>query len=246
MPRALAPLRHGPFRLLAAGQFTSNLGDAFYAVAVPWYVLSAHGGALLLGSVLAAYGISRTVLLAVGGRASDRWRPWTVMLAADAVRAAAVGALAAAAVTGPPNPSILIPISVVIGAGEGLFLPGSYAIVPSLLPDAELEAGNAITTGGTELATLIGPGIGGSGRRASRRDAGPRHRRRLVRHLDSDSLAHPRPRRSRPPGRCQADSGPGDRRHPAARRRRGAACPQLRPCATSSPPNGHSRSSSSS
>jgi predicted MFS family arabinose efflux permease len=162
MPRAFAPLRHGRFRLLVSGQLTSNLGDAFYAVALPWYVLSAHGGPLLLGSVLAAYGNSRTVLLAVGGQASDRWQPWTVMMAADAVRAAAVAALAGAAVTGPPNAYILVPISVVIGAGEGLFLPGSYAIIPALLPDAELEAGNAITTGGTELATLIGPGIGGA------------------------------------------------------------------------------------
>ncbi len=162
LPRALAPLRHGSFRLLVSGQLTSNLGDAFYAVALPWYVLSAHGGPLLLGSVLAAYGISRTLLLAVGGQASDRLRPWTAMMGADAVRAVAVGALAVAAFTGPPNAYILVPISVVIGAGEGLFLPGSYAIVPSLLPDAELEAGNAMTTGGTQLATLIGPGIGGA------------------------------------------------------------------------------------
>ncbi len=162
MPRALAPLRHGSFRLLVSGQLTSNLGDAFYAVALPWYVLSAHGGPLLLGSVLAAYGISRTLLLAVGGQASDRWRPWTVMMGADAVRAVAVGVLAVAALTGPPNAYILMPLSVIIGAGEGLFLPGSYAIVPSLLQDAELEAGNAVTTGGTQFATLIGPGIGGA------------------------------------------------------------------------------------
>jgi predicted MFS family arabinose efflux permease len=161
-PRALAPLRHGPFRFLVGGQLTSNFGDAFYAVALPWYVLSAHGGALLLGSVLAAYGISRTVLLALGGQASDRWRPWTVMMGADAVRAVAVCALAVAAVSGPPNVWILVPISVVIGAGEGLFVPGSLAIVPSLLPDAELEAGNALSAGGTQLATLIGPGIGGA------------------------------------------------------------------------------------
>jgi predicted MFS family arabinose efflux permease len=162
LPRAGVPLRHRPFRLLVGGQLTSNFGDAFYAVALPWYVLSAHGGPLLLGIVLAAYGIARTLLLAVGGQASDRWRPWTVMMAADAVRAVAVGALAVAVLAGPPNAYILVPISVVIGAGEGLFLPGSFAIVPSLLPDAELEAGNAITTGGSQLAMLIGPGIGGA------------------------------------------------------------------------------------
>jgi MFS family permease len=57
---------------------------------------------------------------------------------------------------------ILVPIAVVLGAGEGLFLPGSFAIVPTLLPDADLQAGNALTSGGTQLAMLAGPALGGA------------------------------------------------------------------------------------
>ena len=38
------------------GQLASNVGNAFYAVALPWYVLSVHGGTVLLGTVLAGYG----------------------------------------------------------------------------------------------------------------------------------------------------------------------------------------------
>jgi predicted MFS family arabinose efflux permease len=161
LPRGLAPLRHREFRLLTAGQLASTIGDGFYAVALPWYVLATHGGTLLLGSVLAAYGIPRVVLLAIGGHASDRWHPWTVMMAADAVRALAVAVLAAVAFSGPARAATLLPIAVVIGAGEGLFLPGSLSIVPSLLPDADLEAGNAMSAGGTQLAVLLGPAIGG-------------------------------------------------------------------------------------
>ncbi|MHB8556046.1 MAG: MFS transporter, partial [Candidatus Dormibacteria bacterium] len=161
MPRGLAPLRHRGFRLLVVGQLTSNLGDAFYAVALPWYVLANHGGVLLLGSVLAAYGIPRTVLLVVGGHASDRWRPWTVMMAADTVRALVVAALAVVAVSGPANAFALVPIAAVLGAGEGMFLPGSFAIVPSLLPGEDLQAGNGLASSGTQLATLVGPAIGG-------------------------------------------------------------------------------------
>jgi predicted MFS family arabinose efflux permease len=160
--RSLAPLRHRGFRLLATGQLTSNVGDAFYAVALPWYVLSDHGGALLLGMVLAAYGIPRTVLLAVGGQASDRWGPWTVMMASDGVRVLAAAALAVAAATGPARAVILVPIAVVLGAGEGMFLPGSFSIIPALLPDADLQAGNALASAGTQLATLIGPALGGA------------------------------------------------------------------------------------
>ena len=161
LTRGFAPLRHPSFRLLAGGQLASNIGDAFYMVALPWYVLASHGGALLLGTVLAAYGVPRTVLLIVGGHASDRWRPWVVMMASDTVRVAAAAGLAVAAASGPPRAVILVPIAMVLGAGEGMFLPGSYSIIPELLPDQDLQAGNALSSAGTQLATLVGPAIGG-------------------------------------------------------------------------------------
>ncbi len=160
-PRSLGPLRHRGFRRLAAGQLASNVGDAFYAVALPWYVLADHGGALLLGTVLAAYGVPRTVLLAAGGHASDQWRPWTVMMLADTVRAGAVAGLAFVVVSGPARATLLAPIAALLGAGEGLFLPGSFSIIPSLLPGEDLQAGNALSSGGTQLATLVGPALGG-------------------------------------------------------------------------------------
>ena len=67
----LGSLRSGPlgvrsFRLLAGGQFTSTIGDYCYAVALPWLVLSNRGGVILLGIVLACYGVPRTVLIPVG------------------------------------------------------------------------------------------------------------------------------------------------------------------------------------
>lgn len=158
---SLVPLRNRSFRFLVAGQLASNFGDAFYAVALPWYVLADHGGPLLLAGVLSAYGIPRTVAMAVGGHASDRWRPWTVMMVADWVRAFAVVVLALAALSGPARASLLIPIAAVIGAGEGLFLPGSFSIIPLLLSEADLQSGNAVASSGTQLATLVGPAIGG-------------------------------------------------------------------------------------
>lgn len=160
--RGLAPLRHRGFRLLVCGQIASNVGDALYAVALPWYVLAVHGGALRLAEVLASYGIARTAALAVGGQVSDRLRPWTAMLGADVTRAIALVALVLLSAAGPARFGLLIPIAVIVGAGEGIFLPGSFAIVPALLPDEDLQAGNALTSGGTQLAMLVGPALGGA------------------------------------------------------------------------------------
>ena len=55
------PLGVRSFRLLCGGQFASTIGDYCYAVALPWLVLSSQGGAILLGTVLACYGVPRTV-----------------------------------------------------------------------------------------------------------------------------------------------------------------------------------------
>jgi len=94
IPSRLGSLRSGPlgvrsFRLLAGGQFTSTVGDYCYAVALPWLVLSNGGGAVLLGTVLACYGVPRTALIPVGGVLADKVGPRTVMLAADAGRCGA-------------------------------------------------------------------------------------------------------------------------------------------------------------
>ncbi len=159
--RGLAPLRRGGFRLLFAGQLASNLGDALYAVALPWYVLAVHGSPATLGILLAAYGVPRTALLLVGGQASDRWHPWTVMLAADAVRAVALAAFAVTAATGTAPMDVLLPVAVVLGAAEGMFLPGAFAIIPRLLPGDELQAGNALVSGSTQLTAFAGPALAG-------------------------------------------------------------------------------------
>jgi hypothetical protein len=45
--------------LHTGGQAASTIGDACYAVALPWYVLAGHGGAAALGTTLAAYGVAR-------------------------------------------------------------------------------------------------------------------------------------------------------------------------------------------
>jgi predicted MFS family arabinose efflux permease len=154
-------LRSRQFRLLASGQFVSNLGDGMYAVALPWYVLSHHGGAILLGAVLAAYGIPRTCLIMLGGHLADRLGPWKVMMGADLGRLVMAAALAALAASRQPALVTLAPIAFGLGAGEGLFLPASFSIMPRLVPEDALQSGNALLSAGTQLATFAGPALGG-------------------------------------------------------------------------------------
>jgi MFS family permease len=155
------PLAVRDFRLFGLGQLGSTIGDFCYAVALPWLVLSAHGGTVLLGTVLACYGVPRTVLIPVGGVLADRLSPRVAMLAADIVRCVLVAVLAVFAARSLVSIAFLGPVAAVIGAGEGLFLPASAAIMPSLLPMEQLQAGNGLSSAMIQVGSLIGPVLGG-------------------------------------------------------------------------------------
>ena len=155
------PLSDRNFRLLTAGQFTSTAGDFCYAVALPWLVLSTHGGPVLLGTVLACYGVPRTVLMPLGGVLADKLGPRTIMLTADLVRCALVVVLAVFAAKHIVSLVALGPIAALLGAGEGLFIPASFTIMPSLLRPDWLQAGNALNSAAVQFGSLLGPALGG-------------------------------------------------------------------------------------
>ncbi|MFJ4501773.1 MFS transporter [Streptomyces sp. NPDC088864] len=165
------PLSVRGFRLLLAGQLSSTVGDYCYAVALPWLILSGDGGPVLLGTVLACYGIPRVVTIPLGGVVADRIGGRRVMLMADLVRAAAVGTLAVLASTGTPTLGQLAPIAVVLGACSGMFIPASYTLLPALLRKEDLGRGNALSTMVNQVGGLLGPTAGGA--LVAAFDAGP-------------------------------------------------------------------------
>lgn len=164
--RIAAAWRSGPlstpaFRLLTAGQFTSTIGDYCYAVALPWLILSNHGGADQLGAVLACYGIPRAALTVPGGSLADRFGPRRVMLGSDAARCALTAVFAVFAARHVSSLAAVAPVAAAGGGCSAVFLPASYAIMPSLLPAERLPGANAVYAGVLQVGSLLGPVIGG-------------------------------------------------------------------------------------
>lgn len=155
------PLRFREFRLLVAGQTISTVGDYFYVVALPWYVLSARGGVVLLGTLLACYGVPRTALILVGGSLSDRFGPRRIMLTADVSRCLLTAVMAFLAAKHVLDIAVLGPVIALVGAGDGLFMPAPSAMTPTLLPTDDLQAGNGISSALQQMGSLVGPGLGG-------------------------------------------------------------------------------------
>ena len=146
--------------LLVGGQATSTIGDACYAVALPWYVLTGHGGAAALGTTLAAYGVARAAAMPAGGLLCDRLGARRVLLVVDVLRTALIGGLAIQVTLRPPSLVTLALFSALAGACAGTFVPGSYALMPAIAPAQHLQRANAALTGALQAGSLAGPLIG--------------------------------------------------------------------------------------
>ena len=166
-----APLGYRDYRLLFAGQLVSFLGDAFYAVALPWYMLTQGGGPVNLGLVLTAYGVPLGAASLLGGWLSDKLRPRRVMLFSDFIRTFILlgiawltfgGASGLFGGHGAPPLWAIAAFTAVLGLFDGLFLPASSAITPDLLPDEQLQAANGLFYSLSQLAKLVGPAVAGA------------------------------------------------------------------------------------
>jgi MFS family permease len=165
-----APLGNRDYRLLFAGQLISLIGDAFYAVALPWYMLTQGGGAKNLGLVLTAYGVPLGAATLLGGWLSDKLRPRRVMLFSDFIRMLILagmawltfGAAAPFAVWGVPPLWAIAAFAAALGFFDGMFIPASNAIAPDLLSGDQLQAANGLYYSLARLAQMIGPSIAGA------------------------------------------------------------------------------------
>jgi MFS family permease len=160
--KLLAPLRHRDFRLLWAGMCVSLVGDGIFLVAMAWQVYALSNAPTALATVGIAMTLPTIACLLLGGVVSDRLDRRRVILASDLVRGAAVGAIALLAFAGELHLWHLVVLVALYGAGTGFFAPAFDAIVPDLLPTAELAQANSLDQFVRPLAfRLAGPALGG-------------------------------------------------------------------------------------
>jgi predicted MFS family arabinose efflux permease len=160
VPSLLRPLRNRNYALLFTGQLSSLIGDQLYVVALPFLVLG-HAGVRELGLVLMCFGIARIATVPIGGVLADRMDKTKLMLLTDAGRALCVVAVAGLAFGPELSMLTVMALTAVLGGLEGLFLPPSYAILPDILSDDELPAGNALNTALESAAAFVGPALAG-------------------------------------------------------------------------------------
>lgn len=149
------------FRLLFAGATTSLLGDQFAFIATPWLVLRLTGDPLALGIVLALEGIPRAVFMLLGGAVTDRFSPRYLMLFSDLIRCVLTIWMALVVFTGAVQMWMVYVFGLGFGLVAGFAIPAENSIVPRLVKEQDLQAGNSIIMGVSQLTGFVGPTIAG-------------------------------------------------------------------------------------
>lgn len=168
-PPPHAAKRTNPWTILAAPSFLklwlattlSLFGDFFSYIAMAWLVLQLTGSSLALGSVLVVQALPRAVLMAVGGALADRLSPRLTMLASMSLRAIFVAPLAVLVLTGRVQMWEVYVIAAVFGIVDAFFMPARSSILPKVVADHELEAGNAALNVVSQSSVILGPVLGG-------------------------------------------------------------------------------------
>ncbi len=157
----LQPLAGRDFRLVWIGQTLSLLGDNIHFVALTWLMLRLTGSGFALGSVLMVSAIPRAVFMVVGGALSDRLSPRSLMLGSNAVRALLIAVMAGLVLVEVIQLWQIYLLAAAFGVVDAFFYPAAAAIVPSLVAEHRLAAGNALMRGTMQLSGLVGPALGG-------------------------------------------------------------------------------------
>jgi len=158
----LGPLRHREFRLLWIGMTVSLLGDGMFLVAMAWEAYELWNAPAALSILGIGMTIPTIAFLLPGGVISDRFDRRRIMLAADVGRALVIAALAALTLTGVLTFWMFVAIVALYGVGTAFFTPAFDAIVPDIVPAADLAAANSLDQFVRPIALrLAGPAVGG-------------------------------------------------------------------------------------
>lgn len=137
------------------------LGDRMVSVALAFAVLQVGGSPSDVGLVLAAGVLPLVACVLVGGVVADRASRRTVMIAADLVRVASQGGMAALLIAGIADVWMLAVLASVTGAATGFFNPASTGLLPEVLPVEQLQSANALRSSVIAVGGIVGPLVAG-------------------------------------------------------------------------------------
>ncbi len=161
LSQSFAPFRHRRFALLWAGAFVSNIGTWMETVGVGILVTTATGEASWAGLVAAAGFVPTALLAPLGGALADRVPRRTLLLTTTSFQILFAGLLAFFASLGDPSPVVVTLLVLGAGCANAIGFPAYQAMLPDLVPRADVPGAVALSSAQWNLGRVIGPALAG-------------------------------------------------------------------------------------
>ncbi|MFC8431684.1 MFS transporter [Streptomyces sp. NPDC057253] len=146
-------------RWLAA--YTASMtGDSVYYIALSWAAVQS-GTPAQAGVVMSVSALPRALLMLGGGVIADRLGPRRVVIGSDAVRCAAVLAVAALLFLAAPGLWVLALLALVFGIVDAVFMPAVGALPARVTSRGQLARVQGMRGLGIRFASVVGGPLGG-------------------------------------------------------------------------------------
>jgi MFS transporter len=154
--------RNRDFTLLQVGQLLSTAGSQSSSIAYPLLVLAVSHSPARAGLVTFARLAPYALFGLLAGVAADRWSRKWLMIASDAVRAVAIGALGAAVATGHASVWTILAVAFVEGTGSAVFAAAQTGALRAVVPARQLPAAVGAQEARRATVRVAGPPFGGA------------------------------------------------------------------------------------
>ena len=161
---AVLPPRLGhPFRWQVASSWVGQLGDGVALAAGPLLVASQTRSALLIAAAAMVQQLPALLFGLWVGAVVDRVDRRRLVLGANLVRVAVLAVLVTVVVTGTVTIWLLLAVLFLVGVAELVADTGWRAVLPSIVPRADLGVANARMMSGFLVGNqMVGPALGAS------------------------------------------------------------------------------------
>jgi MFS family permease len=154
-------MRHRPFALFWSARVMSSVAFQMMSVAIGWQIYSITHSAFALGLVGLAQFLPMFMLTLVVGHVADRYDRRTIAFICQAIEGVAALTLCIATWRGVTSQELIYVIAAVAGSARAFESPSMSALLPNLIPRAQLQYATAWSTSANQTAQILGPAMGG-------------------------------------------------------------------------------------
>ncbi len=158
---AWAPFRNRTFAVIWTATVVSNIGGWMYSVASGWLMTSLNPDPFIVSMVQVANSLPMFLFAIPAGALADIVDLRRLLIFGESAIMITSTAFAALVWLHLITPINLLIFSFIVTVGSAITAPGWQAVVPELVPKAELPAAVAANSVGINVSRAVGPAIGG-------------------------------------------------------------------------------------